>query len=261
MPKVITKKDTLSLVNRKFQQTPIKENVFLNSVPKCGTHLIKNIFRLFVPVEQQYHDAFIQYPILKQHLKAFDKNPPKLSWGHLFCSDYSIWALNNARHIIVVRDPYDWVLARTRFFLSDSYKGDLEHLRGERFSLEQIFNMMIFGIVQKAPTLHETFTHNAVAWLGTNVKLVKYEDLVTHANDLESKAAKEYFFDLLSVIGNDIPEDWKERIRVGADRKQSGTARENLYGLKVELPRELPEKQKQLVDYAAPGLRSILGYR
>jgi len=47
---------------------------------------------------------------------------------------------------------------------------------------------------------------------------------------------------------------------VGSDRKQSGTARENLAGLNEVIPDTLPDKQKQMVDYAAPGLRALLGY-
>jgi hypothetical protein len=57
-----------------------------------------------------------------------------------------------------------------------------------------------------------------------------------------------------------LPGDWKERVMVGSDRKQSGTARENLANLTDEVPSVLPDVQKQMVDYAAPGLRKLLGY-
>jgi isopenicillin N synthase-like dioxygenase len=58
-----------------------------------------------------------------------------------------------------------------------------------------------------------------------------------------------------------MPEDWRERVRIGSDREQSGTARENLAGGGIfEVPDELPDTQKKLVNYAAPGLRSVLGY-
>jgi hypothetical protein len=57
-----------------------------------------------------------------------------------------------------------------------------------------------------------------------------------------------------------LPDDWRERVLVGSDRKQSGTARENLAGLNEVIPDTLPDKQKQMVDYAAPGLRALLGY-
>jgi hypothetical protein len=50
---------------------------------------------------------------------------PHLSWGHLLFSDDAAIVLRHVRHIVQVRDPYDWVLARTRFFLSDTFQGSL----------------------------------------------------------------------------------------------------------------------------------------
>ena len=261
MPKVVVKPDTLNDVNADYLQQALRHPVFLNSVPKCGTHLIKNIFRMFVPVEQQYHKTFIQYPVIRQHLDAFSADKPYLSWGHLLFSDESAIALKNVQQIIVVRDPYDWVLARARFFLSDSFQGSMEHLKNGKITIEQMLNMMIFGIYQKAPTLNEIFTHNAVAWLGTGVKLVKYEDIVRNLKRLDTPEAETFFTDLLSVLGlTTLPEDWRERVKVGSDRKQSGTSRENLAGIELNIPDQLPDMQKQMVEYAAPGLRRLLGY-
>jgi hypothetical protein len=162
---------------------------------------------------------------------------------------------------VLVRDPYDWVLARARFFLSDTFQGSLEHLKGGNVSVDEVLNMMIFGIHQKAPTLREIYTHNAVSWLGTKVHLVRFEDLIRHVTRLDTAEAKEFFqalFDNCSM--GDLPDDWRERVRIGADRKQSGTARENLAGGMFEMPDQLPDVQKRLVDFAAPGLRSVLGY-
>ena len=57
-----------------------------------------------------------------------------------------------------------------------------------------------------------------------------------------------------------MPDDWRERVREGSDRKHSGTARENLSNLKLEIPNELPDIQKKMVDFALPGARAMLGY-
>ena len=120
---------------------------------------------------------------------------------------------------------------------------------------------MIFGVYQVAPTMEEIYTNNSVAWLGTGIKLVRFEELIKHLKDLDSQESESYFSDLLSVCGYDaLPDDWKQRVIVGSDRKQSGTARENLSDLKLAVPNTLPEINKQMVDYAAPGLRKILGY-
>lgn len=261
MPRVVARRDSLDERNGEFEQIPLPEPVFLNSVPKSGTHLIRNIMRMFVPVDQQYHQAFIQYPVLRQHQAAFSQSMPHLSWGHLLFSDDSAIVLRHVRHLLLVRDPYDWVLARARFFLSDTFQGSLEHLKGGNVSVDEIFNMMIFGIHQKAPSLNEIYTHNAVSWLGTKVVVLRFEDLLAHVKQPDTKAAERFFEGLLKDCAIDMPADWQERVRIGSDREQSGTARENLAGGGMfDIPDELPGRQKQLVEFAAPGLRELLGY-
>jgi hypothetical protein len=261
MPTIVVKADNLDELNRNYSQTPLTGPVFLNSVPKCGTHLLRNIVRMFVPVEQQYHKAYVQHAVLSQHMAAFNPATPMLSWGHLFFSDAAAIVLHETRKVLLVRDPYDWVLARARFFLSDTFQGSIEHLKGGRVTADQVLNMMIFGVHEKMPDLQEIFLHNAVAWLGTDVVLVRYEELVSGLANLDSPAGDSYFATLLASCGIEaLPADWRERIRVGSDRNQSGTARENLRGVAADVPDELPDTQKRLVDFAAPGLRRILGY-
>jgi hypothetical protein len=261
MPTIVIKPDNLNELNGKFPQAGLTVPVFLNSVPKCGTHLMRNIVRMFVPVAQQHHKGFIQHPTLRQHLAAFSPESPRLSWGHLLFSDDAVIALRPVRHLLLVRDPYDWVLARARFFLSGAFKGELDHIKGGKVSVEDALNMMIFGVHDKTPAMQEIFLHNAASWLGTHARLTRYEDLVASLRNLESPESERFFQTLLGDCGIErLPDDWRERVRIGSDREQSGTARENLYGPASDIPNELPEIQKRLVDFAAPGLRQILGY-
>src|SRR3982750_547749 len=106
MQRINLKGDTLDQENRRFSQAVLRQPVFLNSVPKSGSHLLRNIVRMFVPVEQQYQHDFIQWPNLQQHRAAFDPAKPKLSWGHLFLADASIIETTHARRILLYRDPY-----------------------------------------------------------------------------------------------------------------------------------------------------------
>lgn len=261
MPRIVSKPDNLNERNRDFAQAPLKEPVFLNSVPKSGTHLIRNIMRMFVPVEQQYHKTFIQYPILREHLAAFARVKPFLSWGHMLYGDASAIALRQIHHLLIVRDPYDWVLARARFFLSDTYQGSLDIIKGGNLAIEDVMNMMIFGIPDKAPALPDVFTHNAAAWLGTHAKILQFEELLQNVKALETDTAEAFFAGLFEQLSmGELPDDWRERVRIGSDREQSTTARENLSRMTADVPDELPDEQKRLVDYAAPGLRSLLGY-
>lgn len=77
------------------------------------------------------------------------------------------------------------------------------------------------------------------------------------------RSPRPFFRDLLKDAGLVVPEDWKARVRTGSDRRLSRTASENLklnLPVGVSIPKVLPDTQKALVDYHAPGLRALLGY-
>ena len=258
--RVRVKPDTLDEENRKFAQAPLRQPLFLNSVPKSGSHLLRNIVRMFVPVASQYNAEFIQHQFLDRHLAAFDPAANRLSWGHLFAMDASRAALAGVRHIVLVRDPYDWVLARARFVLSNEFEAGLDQVKQPGVPVDAILDLMIHGTRPQLAPLDITYHFNAVAWLGSGVHLVRYEELIASLRDLDGEEAERFFAELLEACGIARPDDWRERVRVGSDRKQSGTARENLTGVAARIPPELPERHKRLVDAAAPGLRKLLGY-
>lgn len=260
MPTIKLPPDTLNLESARFSQKALKRPVFLNSVPKSGSHLLRNIVRMFVPVPQQYQDQFIQWANMRDHLSAFDPARPRLSWGHLWFSDASAIETAPCRKILLYRDPYSWVLARARFYLSDEFQGNVEQLKEGNLTVESLISLMIFGIHTKAPPLADIFNLNAVAWLATADHVVKYEDLVRHVKAIDDGDAEEFFSTLLGACGIRLPSDWRQRVKIGSDRKHSGTARENLTGALIEIPDELSTQHKQMVDYVVPGLRAILGY-
>lgn len=255
-------KDSLDEQVARFAQAPLRQPVLVNSIPKGGTHLLRNILRMFVPASQHHDRDFVQIPNMHLHLDAFNPHLPRLSSGHLLFSDQAVANIRYARHLLLVRDPYDWVLARARFFVSEEFdQENIQHLKSGVFSAEALMNMMIFGIHQKSPALIDIYTHNAAAWLGTGAHLVRYEDLARAANDLDAPESEALFAGLLEAAGIDRPDDWRERVAVGADRKQSRTARENLKLPEgIVFPDTLPDTQRRLVDFHAPGLRALLGY-
>ena len=261
MPVIAVKPDTLGAENRHFVQAELREPVFLNSVPKSGSHLLRNILRMFVPSQQQYQAQFIQWGNLQEHRAAFDRAAPKLSWGHLFFSDGSAIETAAVRKILLVRDPYDWVLARARFFVSEEFKGNVEHLKSGSLSVAQLLNLMIVGIRNNAPSLYDVYYNNAAAWLGTDVYVVRYEDILAALADIDSTSGAEFFADLLTACGIAKPVDWQARVMVGADPKHSATSRQNLTSADIAFPAQLPEMQKRLADLSLPGLRAMFGYQ
>lgn len=260
MQTIHVKPDNLDERNAEFAQVPLDQPLFLNSLPKSGSHLLRNIIRMFVPVEHHYTADFIQFANLKRHVAAFDGPPAKLSWGHLFFADISAATTGGARRILLVRDPYDWVLAMARFMLSDEFSGDLDILKRAPLTAEELMNVVIFGLPRQSPGLHETFLFNAVAWLGTGEYLVRFEELRDAVKNIDSEESEAYFAQLLEACGITMPDDWRERVRIGADPAQSGTARQNLTMRGVTIPDSLPQAQRDIVDLVSPRLRSILGY-
>jgi hypothetical protein len=260
MPRIKLKPDNLNERNAEFTQAPLEHPVFLNSVPKSGSHLQRNIMRMFVPVKQHFKAGFIQLQSMQNDHVAWDKDRPMLSWGHLLYSDRSTIFLKDTRKVLLVRDPYDWALARARFFMSEEFKGAVSHISGYNVTAEQFLNLMIFGIHKKVPDLEAIYMHNGVAWMHTDTLILKFEDLIHNVKNLDEPEAEVFFRKLLDHCGMEVPEDWRERVRIGSDRKQSGTARENLTDIRMELPDTLPEGQKKLIDFAVPGLRKVLGY-
>src|SRR6476659_10453294 len=184
--------DTLNEENAKFEQRPLTAPLFLNSVPKCGSHLLRTVIRMFVPLDQHYTTQFVQHQILDQHLTAFSDPRHLLSWGHLLFTDSTAVAVGRTRQILLVRDPYDWVIARARFFLSDEF-GGFDILKEGTLTVDTLMNMMIFGVHEKAPPLAAVFVYNAIAWLGSGAYLVRYEDLVAAVKNVDSDTAERFF--------------------------------------------------------------------
>ena len=261
MAHIKVKPDTLDADTIRFAPEQLGQPLFLNSIPKSGSHLLRNILRMFVPVEQQYRAQFIQWPNLGQHLGAFDSSRNFMSFGHLFFTDGSAIELRHVRKVLLYRDPYDWILARARFYVSDEFEANLEHLKDGRIEVDDLLTLMIFGIRTQVPSLTDMYELNVVAWLGSDIVPVRYEDLVSHLKDIDGPEAESYFPALFENCGiSPVPANWRERVLVGSDRRQSATARENLTGVRADIPKSLPEKHRRLVDHVAPGLRALLGY-
>jgi hypothetical protein len=258
----VIKPDNLDEETVRFSPEPLRQPLFVNSIQKSGSHLLKNILRMFVPIEQQYREQFIQWGNMQQHLVAFDPARNFMSHGHLFFSDASAIELSGVRKLLLFRDPYDWVLSRARFYMADQFVSNTDYLKQGRLSVEDLLTLMIFGITTKAPSLADMYEFNVAAWLGSpEVFPVKFEDLARHARAIDADEAENFFSDLLAAAGiSHLPDDWRERVRVGANPAQSATARENLSGISLAIPDELPARHKRLVDYCVPGLRALLGY-
>ena len=247
-----------------FVSVSLQTPLFLNSVPKCGTILLRNILLMFVGFEQIHSGKFIIDRNLREYASAFDPERPMFSWGHLNLIDEAARTVGRSKIIILVRDPHAYVLANLRFLMSQQTQDPFSrYVRSHRLSIDRVIALVIFGNWNEGNycvPLRNLFVDNAIGWLGEDTTLIRYEDLVRHVRSLETEEAFEFFRRLVSDAGlGELPFDWRERVLTGADRKLSSTARENL-SIDINIPDELTRQQKAMVEVAAPGIRRALGY-
>ncbi|MEQ1779721.1 MAG: hypothetical protein ABMA14_00050 [Hyphomonadaceae bacterium] len=250
-----------------FVPQRLEHPLFLNSVPKTGTHLLRNILLMFVDYEQAFEDDFIQVHNVHSHSHAFSKAKPRFSWGHLNHTEEASRIVGDSRILALVRDPYSYVLSFTRFLFSDQEGSTFaQYVRAHSIPVERVISFVIFGNLNDAvycPDLRNSFMLNGVQWLGDATLLVRYEELVFNISVLRKLDFEtytyDYFSNLLGHCGLAMPVDWRERVEAGADRRLSYTARENL-NVHRTIPDSLSEDQKMMVEIAAPGLRAALGY-
>jgi hypothetical protein len=253
-----------------FQKEEVHNNVFLNSMGKAGTHLVKNILMAFLP-EHQLKNFYkidsgnyaIAYDPNKGPMEPFfSKNEHAVFWGHLPCFFETEDCVRDCRHIILVRDPYTYVLAKERFLLSKQTQNDVVKKAAEKS--KNILKEIILGGLGPVPPLRQVYDQY-VMWLGSGAKFVRYEDVVSSINNIDSPEAEVFFSDFFDFIGMEsLPKDWKDRIKIGSDAAFSPTHRQNLtYKNFSGFPykKELDQEYKDLIDYTCPNLRAILGYK
>jgi hypothetical protein len=219
---------------------------------------------MFAPVTQ-VHRTFVGDWNITDQSEHLRQGRSKLFTGHVNFDRATLLFARQCRHVLIVRDPYDYVLAQARYLCSDSMAA--EHstfVKTNRLRFEEIFSLIVFGspIAPYWPSVQEIFMRNAVAWLALGVPVFCYEDVVFHLPRIGNRESDIYFAQLLSVIGfTSLPEDWRERVRHGANPLISASWRYNLkMSSGASIPDHLSEGQRQLVDVAYPGLRACLGY-
>ena len=257
-------------VNTRFTHAPLKQPSVLITVAKSGSHLLRNVLCMFIPASQQrYHHEDSLTNGGKGTLTT-----PIFIWGHIPITPTAANALQVARKILLVRDPYDWVLAMARYvttnLISLARNTNEYHINDDIYerkgiTLGELFNILIIGmdIRNRHPSIRTAYIPVAVGWKNLGVHLVKYEELCKHINDLrnavDTEDTKQYFREILGAFNIEMPDDWKERVLVGSDTNLSVTARENV-GVNYDIPDVLPDEFKKLVDFTVPNLREYLGY-
>lgn len=256
--------DEVDVLADKFSRIEIPQRLFLNSVPKCGTHLVRNIARMFISNDQTYRPFVVDHDFA-EHADGFGNADKKFFCGHLNFHPYTALGINGMRHLVLVRDPYDYVLSMARFLYSEHYSsplGDFVKAAGLDFDIALAF--VINGVFEPdmyLPSVDQIYRENALKWRGLST-VVRYEDVIAAVSTLEHPDSTNYMLTLLGQFGIATPPvDWMDRIRTGADSAVSATVSASAsVSARLETYRHLPERFQHHLESIAPGLRATLGY-
>ncbi len=247
----------------KFDRAPLETPIFINSVPKCGTLLLRNILLMFPPVDQ----VPWRFVSNAEMPSLFQSSGKKFFTGHVVCDVQSTICLKDFRHILIIRDPYDYVLSLARFLFGTQLEATTslgKAIREHNLQFEDVIRFVITGWDFRSDEflgVRDIFLRNAMYWDGAGALIVKYEDIVRSLKDLDSHETEGYWRGILGHLGILVPEDWRERIRAGADPAASSTIPQSLGGdAAAQSRRQLTPEEIKLFNRVAPDLRRQLGY-
>ena len=195
----------------------------VNSHPKSGTHLLKNILLHFssaaVHQEMLFYDTFAPAFIGENNSQIYTAHLP-----YSMCST-AMGDAGNVQSILLLRHPCAIALALARAFYDvNTTRPDHLFLR-ERDSFEEIVRKVVCGYecagLEFGP-LAASLSEFCLEWQGKVRFTVKFEDIVAKLRGADDELLA-YFQPILEAIFEAIPADAALRIRAGSSTAISAT--------------------------------------
>ena len=195
----------------------------VNSHPKSGTHLIRNILLHFNSTAVHQHILF--FNTFESALG--DTGAPRVLIGHVPHVTLSRAGPKAAtlRHVLLLRHPCAIALALARaFYDSNSTRADHLYMR-EHDSFEEIVSKVVTGYEcqgQRFGSLASSLTEFCLEWLSRTEFVLRFEDIAAklRSDDADLLA---YFGPMLNAMFEILPSDAAQRIRAGGSAAISAT--------------------------------------
>ena len=224
-------KDAIESAGR-FVPVPPSGRVVLNSLPKSGTVLLRNIFLHFFGTEaseqatlepgkienfQTFEDLFKREKVfLTTHLPLYPQ------------SSVFFRSMGDARMVVLIRDPLENSYSLARHLMRPGqhrFNKLSKYILETGTPFEEVVYYCIRGYGMGGGSVEGVVTRytHYVAWAGLGAKLVKYEDLLRAGRDLDADHAKAFFHDIADFLRFSLPENWQNRVREAFAPEKSWT--------------------------------------
>lgn len=206
----------------RWNKLPVRGRWLVNSHPKAGTFLPRNI--LMHCNSGALHQHILFYDTFRG---ALDNREPRIYTGHIPYAMLHAAAdtVGPLQSVLLIRHPCAIALALARsYYDRNSQRADHVYLR-EHESFDGVVARIISGYECAGVTcgpLAVSLIEFSVEWRGNTRFTLRYEDLVERLAGPDA-ALLAYLAPLLGAMFARVPEDAVERIRAGADTTISAT--------------------------------------
>ncbi|CAN7313010.1 hypothetical protein [Caulobacter sp. LjRoot300] len=197
----------------KFEALHPSQSVLINSTPKAGTHLLRNVVAHFVG--ENCREQFVMYDDIAT---TFPLAEGQVVVGHVpWCVD-GILATRGLPQILLIRDPVDVLVSLSRAaFAPNETRNDYVFAR-ENLTLHQYMALLVTGYDIDGVSVgsFSRFLHEfMIGWYGQDVFLIDFSEVIS----LDRSMLR----DLLGFIGVNLPRDWRKRLAAGMKPSLSAT--------------------------------------
>lgn len=201
--------------------TPPANALLQFSMPKSGTHLLRNILLGFVgPGAYDNGPWFFGHPDMLRDGKPYIKiRANALRTLHAGFDVFSE-AMSQAEQpphctVLLVRNPADTLMSLARQTLNTTLdRPDFKWMR-DNLAFPEILRCFAEGYSiegRRYSGIRADLETYAVSWLPHADVVVRFEDLKAASQDTTSDASEAFFSNLLPSIGITTPDDWQERV-------------------------------------------------
>lgn len=247
-----------------FAPVAVDRPFVLNSLPKCGTVLFRNILMHFVGPNAMHIRTLEPGDVVKFE-KASDLFPETMPSGMvahfpLYPQTASfVRSLGPHRMGVLIRHPLDNCYSLARHITArgmENWDKFSEYLINQKCDFAEVVWYCIHGYTYQGVMIESVQKRysNYLAWLAQGAHLVRYEDLTDAIGDLGSKRSRAYFEATLGAFGIALPEDWRARVEAASASELAWTATEK----RGQRPNEA--EFQRILEIEAASLLKTLGY-